>query len=453
MKNIKFQLTTIKYWGVKLLMNSKALTKIQALILISVIVVAALGGAIAYIFLEGQDQSSDTIRIGVLGNFDFPSGEGALRGTIMAAEQINAEGGIFGKEVEVIGEQSDLNDLSVVNTALIKLLTSDKVDFVLVSASGQAGLVCQNVIAEHKKIMLGIQMPDDVFTERVGEDYEEYKYFFRIAPINTTVMFSGIPFCTSALRQFTGFNKIGILAQDSPTWEGVITGLEYFLPEVYGFDLVYKGKFPPQKTVDFSSYFAAAEEAEVEILLTLISGTDGILVLKEYADRESPMVIWGLNSAASSPDFWEETDGKCKYTSYIGGVLTGEGYPLTNHTIQYIEEYTERWNDELGDPSGYNALRYILYDAINRAGTIETEAVIKALEETSIETVDRREFEFTSNHDILIAQSWDPETTSSIVFQFQSEGERVPVYPIKIKEEVGGSYIYPPWSGPWDNIS
>ena len=434
------------------LLDSHALTKIQSIILVAVIVIAALG--IVYFLAHQPEQSSETIKIGILSDLDDIQGMQIWKGAKLAVEQINAEGGMLGKQIELIGEDHNLEsgvDMIEVNSALTRLISHDNVDFIIGQISNAIGFGVQDKIYENRIIFASLGANAESLSQRVLDEYDKYKYYFSLS-FNQSSAFHGMSDVLAYFKDNTDLRKIGFISVDVEGWTSLMDGLDTYLTEVYEFETLYKATYPIG-TFDFSSYFAAAEEAEVEILLTLISGTDGILVLKEYADRESRMVIWGLNSAASSPDFWEETDGKCKYTSYIGGVLTGEGYPLTNHTIQYIEEYTERWNDELGDPSGYNALRYILYDAINRAGTIETEAVIKALEETSIETVDRREFEFTSNHDILIAQSWDPETTSSIVFQFQSEGERVPVYPIKIKEEVGGSYIYPPWSGPWNNIS
>ena len=51
-------------------MNSKALTKIQSIILITVVVVAAVGGAVAYVLLSGEDHSSGTIKIGVCADLD-----------------------------------------------------------------------------------------------------------------------------------------------------------------------------------------------------------------------------------------------------------------------------------------------------------------------------------------------------------------------------------------------
>jgi hypothetical protein len=72
------------------LLDSKALTKIQAIILIAVIAVAAVGG-VAYVLLSEDNQSEDIIKIGFCGDLDWNYN---LRELVLAAEQINAEGGI-----------------------------------------------------------------------------------------------------------------------------------------------------------------------------------------------------------------------------------------------------------------------------------------------------------------------------------------------------------------------
>ena len=85
-------------------------------------------------------------------------------------------------------------------------------------------------------------------------------------------------------------------------------------------------------------------------------------------------------------------------------------------------------------------------DAIERAGTTETEAVIEALENTNLETALHKNFAYTSNHDILVK----PDEVLVILFQWQANGTRVPVYPREVKEELGITYTYPDWPGPWD---
>ena len=127
----------IQYWGFNL-SNSGALTKIQSIILISIVVVTAVA---AYVLWSGEGESSETIKIGVLADLDALYGKQILRGTILAAEQINAEGGILGKQIEVVGKDSDVesgsSDPVIINTALTKLLTVDKVDFIVGLAADQ----------------------------------------------------------------------------------------------------------------------------------------------------------------------------------------------------------------------------------------------------------------------------------------------------------------------------
>jgi hypothetical protein len=72
------------------------------------------------------------------------------------------------------------------------------------------------------------------------------------------------------LREQTGFNKVGYIGEDLSWAKGIMKGLDYVLPGLYGFDLVYKEAFPPG-TFDFLSYFATAETAGVEIMVPLIS--------------------------------------------------------------------------------------------------------------------------------------------------------------------------------------
>ena len=106
--------------------DSKALTKLQSLILIAVIIVAAVGGGAAYFFLDGQGQSSDTIKIGFLGDLDGVIGEPMWQGAKLAVEEINANGGLLGRQVDLFGEDDDGGTDTLVRTnALTKLITQN----------------------------------------------------------------------------------------------------------------------------------------------------------------------------------------------------------------------------------------------------------------------------------------------------------------------------------------
>ena len=149
---------------------------------------------------------------------------------------------------------------------------------------------------------------------------------------------------------------------------------------------------------------------------------------------------------------WVNTDGKCEYVS-VSSSAVDANYPLTSKTLPFREAYMERWS-EIPDSTAaisYTVLRYIITDAVGRAGTLEVNAVIDALETTSVETPNAKNFVFTSSHDLMTGDPSDLDSDYTIfpMFQWQN-GEMVPVYPKKIMEEAGATFMFPDWPGPWD---
>jgi branched-chain amino acid transport system substrate-binding protein len=440
-------------FGENELLDSEALTKTQSVILIAIIAVAGLSGGIAYILLSEKEQSEETIKIGVLADLDATAGKEVWQGVLLAAEQLNAEGGLLGKQVEVIGEDTDSesgsSDVALITSALVRLIDFHKVDFVIANLGLQDGLASQEIIVQHKKILINLNGWEDL-SQRVLDDYDQYKYYFSTGWNDSSFMV-GITDSLLLGREITGFNKIGFLSE---MWaEEVIEELEAVLSETYGFDIVYSSSFP-YDTVDFSSYFAAAEAAGVEILVPMIAMEGGIPFVKEYYDRQSPLFIYGgVISTATYPESWEWTDGKCEHVCVSNAPIVA-GYPLTNKTIPTRDAYFNRWGTSIDSTSAtaFDILRYILSDAIERTGTVETEAVIEALEGTNVETSTARNFVFTESHGLMMGVNPnDPEAAYAFVMLFQwQNGKLVPVYPKAIMEEAGATLTFPDWPGPWD---
>lgn len=444
-------------YGVARLLDSRALAKIQSIILIVVIAIATLSGITAYFLLNEQEESSETIKIGFIADLDAVNGGNAWQGAVLAVDQINDEGGVLGRKFELISVDSDEEiipqDLVTVNSALTRLITFNNVDFIVGQASNEAGLVEQDIIAEHKKILIAFQGNTDVLTQRVVDNYEKFKYFFKYLGWNATAIYQGMSESLLLLREDFGFNKVGYLAEDLLWNKGIRDGFDSY-QDSYGFDIVYKGAFPVG-TVDFTSYFAAAEDAGTEVLVPLIAaGNGGIAFAKEWYDRQSPILVYGgMLLGANTPESWDWTDGKCENICAAALPIIA-GYPLTSKTIPAREAYIGKWGETPGPWAGgaYDILRFVLPDAINRAGTIETEAVVKALEETSIETSLAENFVFTSDHDVMMGENPNnPEDDYMLVLLFQwQNGQQVPVYPKKIMEEAGATLMFPDWPGPWD---
>ncbi len=198
-------------------LDSKALTKIQSVALISIIVIAAVGGAVAYMLWNGPSQTAETIRIGVCADLDMPLGKEFWQGAVLAAEQTNAEGGILGRNLTVVAEDDDNlaqpYDVSVGINALTKPITVDRADYIL--SFGATGLLAyQDLCCEHKKIFFNIGNGIDDYSQRVLDNYEKYKYSFRTYPPNVTMISQGLLGDTITVSTHTGFTKVALLQHD-----------------------------------------------------------------------------------------------------------------------------------------------------------------------------------------------------------------------------------------------
>ncbi len=435
------------------MLDSNALTKVQAVILGCIILVTFIAGGVAYLYWKESNVSGEVIRIGVCSDLDSVYGKANWQGALLAAEQVNAEGGVLGKTFEIVAEDDDSEsspyDVAVATNALNRLITVDEADFIL-SPVG-VPLVFQDICADHEIILFSGAMVDEM-AQRVVENYERYKGFFRAGVGNVTSAINGMADSILTLRDYTGFNKVAILAVAIPTFKVMMSGVTNILLE-NNFDVVYNATFPVE-TIDFSSYYAAVESSGAEVLAPMVFGGPGIPFVKEYHDRQSPFVVWGPVGLAQNDDFWDVTGGSCKSVSFVGYPIVS-GYPLTSKTLPTREAYIDRWGEvpSQGATSAYDLVRFILPDAIKRAGTIEYEAMIKALEKTDVETSLARRFVFSSDHDIMVGAAGPnrPGEDYLLVCLFQwQDGKQVLVYPKELMEEAGAIYTYPPWAGPWD---
>ena len=438
-------------------MDSRALTKIQSIILVVTIIIAATVLGAAYVLLSTPSKNED-IRIGICADLDSVGGLNLLRGATLAVEQINAEGGFLGRNLTIVSEDDDSEapqgDIAVASNALTKLITVDKADFIIATGMPWSTLVYQDICSEHKRILFATSDPSVQSTQRVADNYEKYKYYFRYGWLtNTTSANSGDVQSIVTLGKATGLTKVGYLIPDAGTIRNqTIPYMESQLPN-HGLEVVYRGLYP-LTTTDFASYFAKAEEAKTEILYAVINSVSkSPTFVSEWHERQSPMLLCGNILGAADISFWNLTQGRAEFV-FTRSNAVSLGYPLTSKVVPAKEAYLKRWGVlMLGySASAYDIVRFILSDAVKRAGTMETDAVIKALEKTSVETTLARRFSFTSDHDMLVEEAGMTSLVDSsmlyIVMQWQN-GTQVPVFPEALRIEADGTIKLPPWQGPW----
>ena len=100
----------------------------------------------------------------------------------MAVDEINAKGGVIGRKLElVVVDESDSPETGI--DAIEKLTGEEQVDVLIGGYTSGVTLAQLPHIAEAKTIYLGVGAASPSITVRVKEDYDTYKYVFRVSPL------------------------------------------------------------------------------------------------------------------------------------------------------------------------------------------------------------------------------------------------------------------------------
>ncbi|MEX1303520.1 MAG: ABC transporter substrate-binding protein, partial [Desulfotignum sp.] len=271
-------------------------------------------------------------------------------------------------------------------------------------------------------------------------NYDKFKYCFRIH--GEAVNLIGEIIANFAdLKEKYGLTKVFIMAQDVSHARGAaevmgkVAGSKGF--EVTGTEIY------PTGATDFSMGLLKAKSTGAQIINIWMDMPESAILLKQWYDLKIPALPFGSTlAAAEQPGFWDATDGKGEYT--LCNVVNAGNAPseATPWTMKFYNAYAEKWGVEpegLGASSSYMAV-YALKDAIERAGTIDSDKVVTALEQIDLMGVYGRLRFDPKTHQVI--PSTDPkEGAVGSILQWQ-DGKRVVVYPKSIAK---GEILLPPW--------
>ncbi len=378
----------------------------------------------------------------------FLYGWDAERGIKLAVKEINEKGGVNVNgekrpfKVEVI-DTRDLEPGVPISEALLaveKLILEKKADFILGGpVRSEAALAAMDLLYKYKKVSIvttGVLTP--AYNKRVLQNYEKYKYCFRISS-DILILGKDLMKVFDQLKNEFGFNKVFIMVQDvaHARKAGAFVGK---LLKKAGWKVLGKEVYPTG-TTDFSMGLLKAKRKKAQILFIWMDMPETAILLKQWKKMKIKALPMGFMCAAEQPGFWKATNGGCEYT--IVDLVNGGNAPakITPWTMKFVENYKKMWGLEpegYGTSSSYMAV-YVLKDAIERAGSLDPDKVIKALEKTDMMGVYGR-IRFDKSH--LIIPSTDPKKGAvGCVFQWQA-GKRVVFYP---KAGAMGTVKLPPW--------
>jgi branched-chain amino acid transport system substrate-binding protein len=392
---------------------------------------------------------SGPIRIGAPLATAFLYGWDAERGIKLAVEEINAQGGVkVGNEkrpleVELI-DTRDLEPGVPVDDAIKaveKLILQKNVDFLVGGpVRSEAALAVMDLISQHRKVSIittGVLTP--AYTKAIADNYDKYKYCFR----NTShigVLGKDTMAVFDKIKAEHGLNKVYIMVQDVAHARRAGEFVEKLLKD-NGYE-VLGTEIYPTGTTDYAPGLLKAKKAEAEVLFIWMDMPETAILLKQWSDFKLKILPVGFIAAAEQPGFWNASKGAAQYT--LVNLVNGGNAPasITPWTDRFVKAYEKRWGLEpegYGTSSSYMAV-YQLKDAMERAGALDPDAVVKALETQDLMGVYGRMRFDPKTHQII--PSTDPkEGAIGSVFQWQ-DGKRVVVWPASVAV---GSIKLPEW--------
>lgn len=367
--------------------------------------------------------AADVIKVGVIGPMNFMQGKGHWDGATLAAEEINAKGGIqVGKKkmkVELVkADSNEFISMTDATNAMERLMTQDKVNFVVGGFRSEAVLAMQDIAMDYKKLFLGCGAAHPEICERVGKNYNRYKYWFRITPINSIylvkVCLINLATVNGMVKKVLGIEKakVAIVAEKAMWIDPMIKAIEANVPKM-GMELVGTWR-PSDKATDVTAELTAVQRAEAHIIFTIFSASVGITFARQAGELKIPAAFVGINVEAQKDGFWAATQGKGDYAVSMSTFVRGVSY--NEFTEPFVEKYIKRFG-ELPTYTAvtYDAIKTTLGEAIEEAGTLDAEKLIPVIEKAERVPVSAPKAKYDKNHDLVFG----PGYATGITFQWQ----------------------------------
>lgn len=319
---------------------------------------------------EGNRVEGDVIKIGVIASLNGvlkPWGEDSVKGIQMAVDEFNAAGGVGGKKVQLVIEDT-ASKPEVGKTATEKLVNEDKVVAIL-------GEIASGITQPAAQVCFQYGVPiispgsTRVDITNIGNNV------FRVC---FTDNFQGAAIAKFAYEDL-GLRRVAILTDKQQPYS---TGLSDVFRQAF---TDFGGEI-----VDEQFYESGTQDFKPQLTNIKAKNPDG-LFCSGYFNEVGPIArqkeIVGLNVPMLGGDGWDSAE---LVTSGGRGIIGGY---WTNHYSNYekrpqVQRFIGEFKKRYGDPPatamaalGYDAA-LVLLDALKRATSLDSKAITEAIAET-----------------------------------------------------------------------
>jgi branched-chain amino acid transport system substrate-binding protein len=298
-----------------------------------------------------------------------------------AVAAVNKNGGIFVKEYNkklpvkliIVDDQSNPTTAAAVVERLIK---RDKVDLLLSGQTGAISTVAGMVTAEkfHTYYQCVVMWPQEFVTH-----HPKWSTMFFFDPMVGSQMTFKV---WQALPENLRPKRPAVISED--TMDGKIVGDGWEAAgKKYGYTMAPREALTVG-AMDFTSQVLQAKEAGVDAILCLADTPQIVTFLRQSKENKYNFMYFQGLKGTWSPDFY-------KAMGKDGDYIFDDGFWSMDFPYKGAKELGEAWHKKFGTYSVTTGLFYancqILFDAIEKAGTLDGQKVRQAVIKYTHDTV------------------------------------------------------------------
>jgi branched-chain amino acid transport system substrate-binding protein len=386
---------------------------------------------------SGRDAKDAPIVLGVPTALGTIEGQDSLRAAQLAVSEINAAGG-----VDLAGAKRKLDIASIdtreaeaglpVNDALAameKLVSEKKPAAIVVGAfRSEVLLSAMDMNAKYKLPYLCTIGMSPEFEKKIAGDYEKYKYNFRLG-LSAPYLVGNLGKALDFIHKKLGYDKLYVIHQDVAWAKGTAGGVAK-VTQAAGWTVLGSDAYPTGSR-DFSSSLTKAKAGNAQVVVPIFDMPESGVLVKQARSMKVPALFAGFISPAAPGNAWSTFNGEIE--GLVNFIFEAGPIPLkTPRSIQFNDAYAKAYGEDArlkmsghGPGPSYDAV-YVLVQAIQRAGSLDADAIVAQLEKTDMEGAIGK-IAFNKNHQVVYGE--DPkQAAASLAFQWRA-GKRVVVYP------------------------
>ncbi|OGW36457.1 MAG: ABC transporter substrate-binding protein [Nitrospirae bacterium GWD2_57_9] len=299
-------------------------------------------------------------------------GEIMKRSYEMAAEEINAKGGIKGKKLMLSFEDSS-GKPETARAIVEKLIDVKKQPLIVGEYTSACAKAVAAVAEERKTPYLVVASADDDITK------QNYKYVFRQNQVNAHYADALVSFLKDVVKP----QSIAILYESSAFGTSGAAAMEKDA-QTLGAKVVLKEKFETG-SIDFRPILGTVRQAQPDVVYTVSYANEAQLLMKQIKElRIDAKLFAGGAAGFAIPEFVEGAREAAEYVISATLWTPQVKYPGAR---EFAEKYKAKYNayPSYHGASAYAAI-YVVKDALERTKTESPDAIRDALKATNMKT-------------------------------------------------------------------